>query len=208
MIAEGFHLLFDIGNGIVTLRLYQNKRGGESCGGYVTDRPVIGSVQGRDTEKPPRGDSCNTDDDSAVIVYFELRADSRIAQFGELGILDHNKGVFCIDVVDLSFNKFRASIQARIVQSDDGCRLIGAVSELYQRTARIERYGIFDAIDAPDCIKHITRQGNAVCRSIDGGINYPDLGADVKNCGRGTVQNTGEHRGHHDNQKNRKGNAD
>ena len=60
------------------------------------------SYRESEPRKTAGGDLGDTDDDPAVVVYLEFRTELGIFEFGEFRVLDHYKGVFRIDVLDLA----------------------------------------------------------------------------------------------------------
>ncbi len=128
----------------------------------VLQRAVVGRVQRRHAEQPAGCDRRDADDDAAVVVQFELRADRRIVQLVEFRVLDRNERVLGVDVLDLAVQQGRAAEQAGVVQPDDIGRLIRAVAQLQQRGAGIERHRILDARNAAHLVEHVVGQGNGI----------------------------------------------
>ena len=60
------------------------------------------------------------DDHTTVVVDFEGRADRRVLELGELGVLDGEKAVLGEDIFDVPFEERRATEQARVVEAEDG----------------------------------------------------------------------------------------
>ena len=79
--------------------------------------------------------------------------------------------------------------------------LVGAVAQLEQRAAGVERDRILDAGDAAHLVEHVVRQRNGVGDGLNGRVHHPDGGADVDDRGRGAVQDAGEERSHLDHQE-------
>ena len=111
----------------------------------VLQRAVVGRVQRRHAEQAARGDLGDADDHAAVVVELELGADLRVLEFVELRVLDRDEGVLGEDVLDLAAQKRGPAEQAGVVEADDVRGLVGAVVQLEERGAGIERHGIFDA---------------------------------------------------------------
>ena len=73
-------------------------------------------VKGRDSEQSAGGDFGDADNDSPVVIYLEFRTDLGIVELVEFCVLNYDKCVFCIDVLNFSLYEFRPAKQTGIVQ--------------------------------------------------------------------------------------------
>ena len=101
-------------------------------------------------------------DDRPIIIQLELRPDVRVLEFGKLRIPHRDESVLRIDIFDLSLDELRSAQQACVVQSDDGDRLIVAVREFDQPSARIEWHRIFHSLHASHRIENVVRYSDRV----------------------------------------------
>ena len=131
-----------------------------------------------------------------------------ILELVEFRVLDGDEGVLGEDVLDVAGDDLRPAEKARIVQADDVGRLVGAIAELQQRRARVERHRVLDPGNAAHLVEHVVGQRNRIGDRLHGRIHDPDGGADVDDRGGRAAENAGEQRGHLDHQEHGKGDAD
>ena len=83
-----------------------------------------------------------------MVVKFEGRANLRLFEFVEVGIIDHKEGIVGVDIFDLSLLKFRATEQACVVKANDRYYLVGAAGEplLHGRCTSANAYILFDLL--------------------------------------------------------------
>ena len=127
--------------------------------GMYCEGPAVGRVERRDAEQPARGDLGHANDDAAVIVDLEGRANRRILELSELGVLDGEKPVLGEDVFDVAFDELGAAEQARVIEAENGDPLIDAALQLDQAGPGIERHGILHAGDAAHFVQDVVGQG-------------------------------------------------
>ena len=70
-----------------------------------------------------------------MVIDFEFRADMRVFQLSELGVLDDDEGVLAVQILDTATEHARAAEQAGVVDADDGHGLIGAAAQAHERAA-------------------------------------------------------------------------
>lgn len=97
------------------LGLYQDVGGRKPRIRQILQRPVIGRVQSWHAEETARRHSGDTNDHRPVIVEFEFGADFRIPQLRKFCILDDDKAVLGVDVLDIALDQPRAAEEAEVI---------------------------------------------------------------------------------------------
>ena len=116
----------------------------------------------------------DADDDAAMIVELELGADLRILELVELRVLDGDKGVLGEDVRDVARDQLRPAEETGVVEAEDVGRLVGAIAQLEQRCAGIQRHRVFHAGDAAHFVEDVVGQRNGVGDGLHRRIHDPD----------------------------------